>query len=105
VQAIILQEMTMGSFDMLFTFLLAIFPVMFAITAIQDWRRTHRGRYLALVAVYVVFGLGAVVNFANPNGSLISAFTGVLVVLIAGIVQRSFKKGDPAKGAGKVSKK
>jgi hypothetical protein len=96
--------MNMGSFDLALVLLLAIFSVLFTIKAIQDWRSTHRGRYLVLAAVYVVFGLGAVLSFASPNGSMMNALTSVLVVLIAGIVQRSFRKSDTPKGTGKVSK-
>lgn len=82
----------MGSFDLALTLLLGIFPALFAIKAIQDWRSTHRSRYLALAGVYVVFGLGAVMSFASPNGSMMNALTCVLIVLIAGIVQRSFRR-------------
>jgi hypothetical protein len=84
----------MGTWDSAMTFLLAIFPVLFTIIAIQDWRRTKRGRYLAVAAVFIIFGLSAVLNFVNPNGSMMIALTGVLVVLIAGLVQRSFHKSD-----------
>jgi hypothetical protein len=91
----------MGFWDASLTFLLAIFPVLFTITAIHDWRRTKRGRYLAVAAVFIVFGLGAVLNFVNPNGSFIFAFAGVLVVLIAGLVQRSFHKTDRVPGGKK----
>src|SRR5512140_2795951 len=87
----------MGFWDLSISIVLAVIPLLLIGAAIVDWRRSKRNRYFVLAGAYLLFGFGALMSFVSPNSSLTTCFSGVVVLIILGLVHNSFRRSDFSK--------
>jgi hypothetical protein len=89
----------MGLWDLIIFIVLAAIPLLFSGTALLDWHRYKRKRYLVLAGAYLLFGSGPLTGFINPENAMTSCLSGMLALFILALVHSSSRRADVSKSA------
>lgn len=88
----------MSGWELIWQVLIGLVPLLLLITAMRDWRRTRRNRYLVVVGIYLLVLVGWIITLTLPGnrGGMVYCGSAAFWLLVGLITQQILRRLDRA---------